>query len=676
MDIKDYKLIKTNNGYELVVYLDHVLEEFSKELGEIPTDKKQDIQDKVKALIKKNFSNIKVITAKVVIGSLVLTTIPIERTSAHSTTYNMSYLFTGSTTTFLKHVERSNGHLSTAAPSYFEINDDGSLKITYQYNSAFVTEMHNQGIKVVPFFSNHWDKTLGRTALQNREQLSTEIANFIEKNNLDGVNVDIENVTDLDRDNYTDFVRLLREKIPIEKEVSVAVAANPGGWSKGWHGSYDYHNLAKYADYLMIMSYDESYPGGPEGHVASLPWVEKGIQYALGEGVPSSKIVLGLPFFGRYWIEGQSYGGYGISMITAEAMVEKYNGTVIFDEEAKAPKAIVTIGDNDPVFTIGSRTLGPGTYNISYENEKSIQYKVDLVHKYDLKGTGSWALGQETDRIWNNFGIWLEGHQDEKKVTTTLYEGFKDISSHWAKNDIASVKSRGWMVGISEDRFAPDKQLTRAQAATLFVRALNLQSSGANINKFLDVPEGFWAGNEILTAKEHGIMHGKSDNFFAVNEPITREEMAVILSRILKTDKMNLSTNITFEDVNRKGWSYKAISDMNALHIFNGYSEKKFGPHDHLTRAQMAALLNRIAVDISPYITIGSTGTIVQDLKSNLFDLGYLTNLTNGPFDQETEDALKLFQADNDLLQTGIASQKTLDKLSELLTNTDQGLNN
>lgn len=100
----------------------------------------------------------------------------------------------------------------------------------------------------------------------------------------------------MDRDAYTDLVRLLREKLPADKEVSVAVAANPNGWTKGWHGTYNYKELAKYASYLMIMAYDESYEGGPEGPVASIGFVDRSIQYALKQGVPADKVVLGVPF--------------------------------------------------------------------------------------------------------------------------------------------------------------------------------------------------------------------------------------------------------------------------------------------------------------------------------------------------------------------------------------------
>ena len=81
--------------------------------------------------------------------------------------------------------------------------------------------------------------------MKNPEKLADQIVQAIHQYDLDGVNVDIENVTSTYRDAYTQLVRSLREKLPEEKEVSVAVAAKPNGWTTGWHGSYDYAALGK-----------------------------------------------------------------------------------------------------------------------------------------------------------------------------------------------------------------------------------------------------------------------------------------------------------------------------------------------------------------------------------------------------------------------------------------------
>lgn len=191
--------------------------------------------------------------------------------------FQMSYFYSGLGWDFIQHVDQTNGVLNVVSPDFFYIRKDGSLLLR-SANPDVIKALHRRKLKVVPFLSNHWDQDLGRFALMNRVRLAKQISHAIEELDLDGINIDIENLTEKDRNLFTDFVRLVRESIPRHKEVSVAVAANPFGWTKGWHGSYDYEYLAKYADYLMVMAYDESRLAGP---TASVGWVEKSIQYVL-----------------------------------------------------------------------------------------------------------------------------------------------------------------------------------------------------------------------------------------------------------------------------------------------------------------------------------------------------------------------------------------------------------
>ncbi|WP_102348957.1 S-layer homology domain-containing protein [Bacillus sp. Marseille-P3661] len=688
--IERYRLVKDGDGYTVILFIEPNSTEFANELGIKDTfGKRQD--EKIRAFVNRNFKNIKVKSVKVMLGATLLTTISMnintQTASAHQVNFNMSYLYFGSTDSFIKQVERTQGNLNVTSPSYFDINSDGSLKLSSDLKDPkFVNEMHKQGIKVVPFLSNHWDRNLGREALENREHLAQQIADAIETYDLDGVNVDIENVTDADRENYTDLVRLLREKIPEDKEVSVAVAANPQGWKKGWHGSYDYKALSQHADYLMIMAYDESFQGGEEGPVASYDWVEKSIQYAINQEVPPEKIVLGLAFFGRYWIEGQSYGGYGISNYRVEELVKKYNGKVTYDEKAKSPKAIVTIGPSDPVTTIAGKALKPGTYHIWFENNESITRKIDLVHKYNLKGTGSWSLGQEDTSLWYNFDMLVKNHdyqlvapapipetqKDQTSGISSPTSKFRDINKHWAENDIISISGKGWMNGIESNVFAPDKTLTRAEAAAILVRALNLKAKqpiDPTTSTFADVNKGHWANHDIEIANQHGLMKGKAKGRFAPDEAVTREEMAVILDRILEESPAMVTEVKDFKDVESGRWSQLAIKKMNQHGIFKGFEDQTFKPTEKITRAQMASVLNRIAPQIEKdtkgILKVSVYGEEVKSLQSDLAFLGYFDEKITGYFGQATYDAVIAFQKDHDLSVDGIVGPQTLSKIKE-----------
>ncbi len=497
--------------------------------------------------------------------------------------YNMSYLFFGSTEKYTQTVINTNGSVNTVSPNYLGFRSNGTL---YEcVDETFVNKMHEINIKVVPFLSNHWDRELGREALRNKELLAQEIVDVIIKYNLDGINIDIENLTEVDRDNFTDFIRLLYDGLPEDKELSIAVAANPTGTTRGWPGSYDYKELAKYSDYLMLMTYDESYYGSSPGAVASLDYVEKSIQYALTE-VPADKIVLGIPFYGRYWKYGEK-GGRGIPNYQVEDLVNQFNGKYYFDDKSKSAYATFTIpyGSSSEVYY---RTLSPGKYTIWYENDESLKLKLRLVEEYNLLGTGSWSLTEISDEVWDYYSSWLNGEHY-----------FLDVENHWAEFDVLSMLEKNWMVGTSDEYFSPNQSLTRAQATVVLIRALGLDNNiiQEEVSTFDDIGTRYWAKNEIEIAYQYGIIEGKAPGIFAPNDSITRAEIAKMLSRISNDkDKVIISnTNVSpFEDVNINHWAYDDIIRAYNNNILMGYSDGNFHPTDYVTRAQMAAIMNRI----------------------------------------------------------------------------------
>lgn len=399
---------KPNDTFDVLIYCSS---EVSVEFGlDFLSSKKFKVTvDNAVEFIKKNSQKIKIDAVKVLVGTVVVATMPFASFmnvyGAEQGKYSMAYIYTGTSIQQMSYVDRTNGALSTVSPSYFNIQSDGSLALS-GISTDFINHAHSQGVKVIPFLSNSWDRQAGINALNNADALSTQIANCINQYNLDGVNIDIENVTELQRDQYTNFVSLLRAKIPSTKEVSVAVAANPNGWLTGWHGSYDYTNLANNSDYLMMMAYDEHWQGSTPGPVASISFVENSIKYAISK-TDGSKIVLGLPFYGRIWSQDNNFNGNGVTLEKINQLVQEYGGTVTYDSVQQAPQAVFTVTSGSPVDSINGKTLLPGTYTVWYENEASIQAKLALVNKYNLKGTGIWAIGQEPSTIWQNYSTWL-----------------------------------------------------------------------------------------------------------------------------------------------------------------------------------------------------------------------------------------------------------------------------
>ena len=498
--------------------------------------------------------------------------------------FNMSYLY--GSYDYLSLVERTKGALNEVSPSYFDLKEDGSLSLNV-VDTQLLNSLYTKGMTVVPFLSNHWDRSRGRIALQNREKLATQIVNAVQKYQLDGVNVDLENLTEKDRDNYTDFVRILKEKLPYGKTLSVAVAANPNGWNTGWQGSYDYAELGKLVDYMMLMAYDEHFEGGTEGPVASIDFVERSIQYAL-QYVPKEKLVLGVPFYGRYWNADTGEGGYGVRTTRIEELLQKYSSNVVYDEQTASVKATITIRKGQTCPVINGRTLVAGTYTFWYENEKSLTAKLALIKKYDLKGSGSWSLGQEPENTWDYYEKVVNG-EDTKEVTHQQL--FTDVpENYWAKEAILVAKEKGWVTGRTENTFAPEGTLTRAEFATMICRILGLSYSQTG-EYYLDISH-HWAKDSINAMSQAGLINGYGNGLFLPDNPITREEVAKVLYFLTNGECSNQA--ISFTDVGVNRWSYAYIRKLSALGIVNGYGNGEFRPQNPIKRAEIVTILQRM----------------------------------------------------------------------------------
>ncbi|WP_102026358.1 glycosyl hydrolase family 18 protein [Salirhabdus sp. Marseille-P4669] len=677
-----YEVIEENGELKVILYAKPQLEsyytEFASELGSLDKNPNE-LNSKARQFVKKHLPKLKLATIVVVAGSIILGSFPLQKASAHEVDFNMTYLYFGNTKTYISQIDQTYGNINHVSPSYFDLNTDGSLKITSQFDPTFVKEMHNRGIKVVPFLSNHWDRSLGRAALANREELADQIAKFIVDNNLDGVQVDIENVTDIDRSNYTEFVKLLTEKIPKEKEVSVAVAANPNNWTKGWHGSYDYKELGKYADYLMIMAYDESYTGGPEGPVASYGWVERSIQYALNQGVAGEKIVLGIPFYGRYWKEGAASGGDGISNKRVDELLAKYGGTVTFDNISQSPKATITIKEGQPTTTIAGKVFGPGTYHIWFENHDSIKAKLQLIHKYNLKGSGSWSLGQESTSIWQHYRTWMS-HSGELVVTpTNPYQPKESTGDVEPTIHVVQSGDSLWKIAsnyhLSVDQL---KQYNSLSSDVIYV--------GQKLN-LLPVPNPVVVTPAAPVKQQPIVTKPPSSTPGAISAPtpstIKKPTAAPKTTVVQKTNLVNKSmipkVNNTYmrSAASTKNKIVKKLTTKDTVKVIQQYTDStkkewlkvKIG---NTTGWVYASQLKQkpatvVATKKYPILKLGSKGTAVKDLQNKLIKAKVYKGKAHGSYDKATKAAVVKFQQKYKLKQDGIAGQATFTKLDAIL---------
>lgn len=249
---------------------------------------------------------------------------------------------------------------------------------------------NNNKIEAYAMISNNFDSKIAKSLLEsaeNRQRLIENILSVLKENNYSGVNIDLESIYSSNRSQFTNFMRELYATLnPQGLTITVAVPAktwdNP---NDSWSGAYDYEQIGKYSDKVILMTYDEHWAGGQAGAVASIDWVEKVVKYATTV-IPKEKLLLGLAAYGYDWpsngVKGQAY-----SVSEAYSVASKYGSEIKWDSKSQSPYFKYT--DSSGVY-----------HEVWFENGTSIGYKLDLVNNYELGGISIWRLGLENSDYW------------------------------------------------------------------------------------------------------------------------------------------------------------------------------------------------------------------------------------------------------------------------------------
>ncbi|WP_240419692.1 S-layer homology domain-containing protein [Paenibacillus periandrae] len=175
---------------------------------------------------------------------------------------------------------------------------------------------------------------------------------------------------------------------------------------------------------------------------------------------------------------------------------------------------------------------------------------------------------------------------------------FNDLGTvEWAKESIEALAARSVINGSGEGIFQPNEKVTRAQFIKMLIKAFDVADANA-VNTFTDVEKGAWYADSIAAAQKLGIVNGKEDGSFGVNDEITRQDMAVTLYRTSQLLQKKLATNaslIVFRDQGDVAFYAKeAVDVMQQAGILNGVSSDRFAPRDPATRAMAAAVIYRL----------------------------------------------------------------------------------
>ena len=279
------------------------------------------------------------------------------------------------------------------SPSFFYLEKGSDGKVSENVNQEgkdYVEWAHNNGFKVWPMVSNNSYLTTTEGILNDytkRRKLEDEIVRVAEEYNVDGINLDFENMNKADKDMYSRLVIELAPRLKdLGKTLTVDVTAPDG--SETWSLCFDRDVIADVSDYIVFMAYDQYGTGGnKEGTTAGYNWVENNVKKFIGqEAVAKEKIILGIPLYTRLWKEDNG-------KITSKVVNVK-------DVDNTLPNDVQKKWDDELKQNYVEYTEGSATYKMWIEDEKSITEKIGLAKKYDLAGIAFWEKDREYEGFW------------------------------------------------------------------------------------------------------------------------------------------------------------------------------------------------------------------------------------------------------------------------------------
>ncbi len=289
--------------------------------------------------------------------------------------------------------------IDVISPTWFNLNIDGIIinsgDLTY---TEFVKD---QEVELWGLFKNNFSPKWTKTLLNSDAYQKKAVAQMLMYSalyDLDGINLDFENIYLEDQDALSRFVKELAQVTGAYNQVISMDVTRPKG-SDTWSKVYDRRTLSQFVDYMILMAYDEHWGSSPiSGSVASMGWTEDSITMSLEE-IPTEKLVLGVPLYMRVWQEkplknGQykKVGSRAITLAGFDKIMAERNLELVYDEDSGQYYT--------EYFESGER------YRIWVEDEHALNKRLDLSEQYNLPGIATWRHGFERNSTFSVISTW------------------------------------------------------------------------------------------------------------------------------------------------------------------------------------------------------------------------------------------------------------------------------
>ncbi|MCM3768804.1 glycoside hydrolase family 18 protein [Neobacillus niacini] len=299
-------------------------------------------------------------------------------------------------------------YLTYLAPFSFQVNRDGSLKEPL-LNQFPAIARANRNVLMMVINNQEQDQfsdELGRILLNDiaiQDRFLNNIVATAKKYGFRDIHFDFEFLRPADREAYNRFLRKAKQRFQREGWLmSTALAPKTSATQKGlWYEAHDYRAHGEIADFVVIMTYEWGYSGGPAMAVSPIDQVRKVLDYAITE-MPSNKILMGQNLYGYDWTLPFVQGSIAKAVSPQQAiqLAAQHNVPIEYDTKAQAPFFRYRAEDGKQ-------------HEVWFEDARSIQAKFDLIKELNLRGMSYWKLGLAFPQNWllivDNFNVTKRG---------------------------------------------------------------------------------------------------------------------------------------------------------------------------------------------------------------------------------------------------------------------------
>ena len=275
--------------------------------------------------------------------------------------------------------------VNVIAPTWYSVTDESGNMSSYA-SADFVSKMHQRGIDVWALVSD-FDTNVDFAQLYSSKAARTNMVNKLvgeaKSYGFDGINLDYENIKSAYAKDYLQFVR----ELSVACERNGIVLSTDNYKPEAYNRCYNLKEQSKFVDYVIVMAYDEHYAGTDAGSVASLPFVKEAVEDTV-QLVGKEHVIAGIPFYTRIWTTTD--GNTTSRAVGMQAAIDQLNSD-----------GQVALWNDDCGQYVASYTVGSSTRQIWFEEEKSIESKMQVIQQENTAGVACWKLGLEKSTVWS-----------------------------------------------------------------------------------------------------------------------------------------------------------------------------------------------------------------------------------------------------------------------------------